>query len=46
MINNLHADGFDDLKQILKRDLESSKDVLKTDKKTVKELVKAYKNKI
>ena len=39
-----HADGFDDLKQILKRDLESSKDVLKTDKKTVKELIMAYKN--
>ena len=32
MINNLHADGFDDLKQIIKRDFESSKDVLKTDK--------------
>lgn len=44
--NKFHADGFDDLKQILKRDLESSKDVLKTDKKNVKELVKAYKNKI
>ena len=36
MINNLHADGFVDLKQILKRDLESSKDVLKTDKKLSK----------
>ena len=35
--NTFHADGFDDLKQILKRDFESSKDVLKTDKKTVKE---------
>ena len=32
MTNNQQADGFDDLKQILKRDLESSKDVLKTDK--------------
>lgn len=46
MINNLHADGFDYLKQILKRDLESSKDTLKTDKKSVKELVMAYKNKL
>ncbi len=31
-----HADGFDDLKQILKRDLESSKMYLKQIKKLLK----------
>ncbi len=44
--NTFHADGFDDLKQILKRDFESSKETLKTDIKSVKELVKSYKIRI
>ena len=45
-IDSFHSDGFDDLKQILKRDLTTSKKAIETDKKSIKELVKQYKIKI
>ena len=44
--NNFHADGFGDLKRILKSDLTTSKKAIETDKKSIKELVKQYKIKI
>jgi hypothetical protein len=38
----LHADGFNDLKQIVEKDLESAKK-LQTNKQSVKDLIRDYK---
>jgi hypothetical protein len=44
--NTFHADGFEDLKQILKTDLNQVKKGLKNDKASFKKAVFSYKEKI
>ena len=44
--NTFHADGLDELKQILKADLNQNKKLLKSDKAALKSTILAYKEKI
>lgn len=44
--NTFHADGFNDLKQILKSDLNQNQKELKNDKIALKKAITTYKEKI